>query len=403
MKFRFLTFALFNVVIFCTGQNKANLDHLVIQVKTKITAKQLLTRYFLTNSDCDVAEFENLNKLSLSGTISANAKLIMPIYIFELKNNIRTSVGISNLNTAQNIQTYNLKLFQNNIRTKNYKEEGIILVPHHFLFCDKKEKLANQVKQTEKEETIEEKPSGKDITKYAIFGKKYQYVKRVDRKLEGKVFYIEGGHGGPDPGAQAVVEGRTICEDEYAYDVSLRVARELTRHDATVYIITRDPNDGIRDGEYLICDTDEQTYPDLKVPVSQRARLTQRSDAINDLFDKNEARGIKDQRLLVIHVDSRGKTQQTDTFLYYQKESQQSYNLAAFMLKTLENKYVGRRGFKSTLTTRDLHMLRECKPTSVYVELGNIRNAFDRKRLMIANNRQAIANWLAEGFIKPKL
>ena len=131
--------------------------------------------------------------------------------------------------------------------------------------------------------------------------------------------------------------------------------------------------------------------------------LAQRSDAINKIFEENAARGIKDQRLLVIHVDSRGQKQQTDTFLYYQKESKQSYNLAAKMLRTLESKYVGRRDFKGTLTTRDLHMLRECKPTTVYVELGNIRNSFDRKRLMLANNRQAIANWLAEGFMKTKI
>ena len=69
------------------------------------------------------------------------------------------------------------------------------------------------------------------------------------------------------------------------------------------------------------------------------------------------------------------------------------------MQKTLESKYARYRDYKGSLTTRDLHMLRECKPTTVYVELGNIRNEFDRKRLMIKNNRQAIAAWLAEGFM----
>ncbi len=404
--FCILSFALCLLPFVSSAQNKADLEHLKIQVKTAISAKTLLNRYFLTNSDCDISEFEKLNHLKISSTIPAGSKLIMPIFVLTYNNKtIRSSIGISDLHMAQNIQSYNLKLYQKKVRAKNYKQEGLILVPYHFFYCDKQNKSTAQEDkiQTAEEEIVEEKPTGKNVTKYAIFGKKYQYVKRIDRKLEGKVFYIEGGHGGPDPGAQVVVEGRTICEDEYAYDVSLRVARELARHNATVYIITRDPNDGIRDGEFLICDFDEQTYPDLKVPVSQKARLTQRSDAINELFEKNAARGIIDQRLLVIHVDSRGKAQQTDTFLYYQNEDKKSYNLASSMLKTLESKYAGRRDFKGTLTTRDLHMLRECKPTTVYVELGNIRNSFDRKRLMLANNRQAIANWLAEGFMKTKI
>jgi N-acetylmuramoyl-L-alanine amidase len=35
----------------------------------------------------------------------------------------------------------------------------------------------------------------------------------------------------------------------------------------------------------------------------------------------------------------------------------------------------------------------------VYIELGNITNEFDQRRLLIVNNRQAIANWLTQGII----
>jgi N-acetylmuramoyl-L-alanine amidase len=180
----------------------------------------------------------------------------------------------------------------------------------------------------------------------------------------------------------------------------MRVARELIKHGAVVYIINRDPTDGIRDGEFLICDTDELTYPDLVVLRNHKARLTQRSDAINLLYDANKKKGVTDQRLIVIHVDSRGVSQQTDTFLYYQNGNEESHKIAKRMQKTLEEKYARYRDYKGTLTTRDLHMLRECKPTTIYVELGNIRNEFDRKRLMIKNNRQAIAVWLTEGFMR---
>ena len=66
-------------------------------------------------------------------------------------------------------------------------------------------------------------------------------------RLRGRVYYIVGGHGGPDPVAVGVCYGKSLCEDEYAYDITLRTARNLMTHGATVYIITRDPNDGIRD------------------------------------------------------------------------------------------------------------------------------------------------------------
>ena len=42
-------------------------------------------------------------------------------------------------------------------------------------------------------------------------------------------------------------------------------------------MITRDPDDGLRSGEYLDCDTDEYCWGDYKIPRSQKARLFQRS------------------------------------------------------------------------------------------------------------------------------
>ena len=63
-------------------------------------------------------------------------------------------------------------------------------------------------------------------------------------------------------------------------------------------------------------------------------------------------------------------------------------------------KYQKNRGYRGTVTPRDLHMLREPKCTSVYVELGNISNQLDQKRFLLASNRQLLAEWLMEGWIK---
>ena len=44
-------------------------------------------------------------------------------------------------------------------------------------------------------------------------------------------------------------------------------------------------------------------------------------------------------------------------------------------------------------------LLRHTTPASVFVELGNIQNSFDQQRIILSDNRQALANWLCEGFV----
>ena len=389
-------------------QQKQTRQFLNVKLSTPMTIDELMTRYMLNEYPCNVEQFLKLNNNTKRNTpLSKNTIYNLPIWVYDYNGkNIRSSINSTDLDAAKMIQSYNADLQKSGVRKQSYRESKYLFVPYHALNCrDSRKKSAPKVEPKE-EESIADSPAAKTksptgITKkYAIFGKKYEDVPISDKKLRGKVFYVEGGHGGPDPGAMTKVEGRSLCEDEYAYDVSLRVARELIMHDATVFIINRDPNDGIRDGDFLLCDSDEQTYPDLKVPVAHKPRLFQRSDAINVLYEKYNKLGIKDQRLIVIHVDSRGKSQQTDTFLYYQNGNEISRKIAKTMQATLEAKYARYRDYKGSLTTRDLHMLRECKPNTVYVELGNIRNEFDRKRLMMKNNRQAIASWLTEGFMK---
>jgi N-acetylmuramoyl-L-alanine amidase len=378
-----------------------------IRLSRNMTATELLAKFQLDGYDCNAQFFQKINNLSSKNADLKNGQTVnLPVWIYTYNDKtIRSSIGTTDLSVAKMVQSYNADMTKTGLRNNTYQSSGLLLVPYHALNCAASKKEKTKPAEVEDNEGVEKLTAkgvknAKNTKTFAIFGKKYQDVEQVDRTLKGKVFYVEGGHGGPDPGAEAKVQGRTLCEDEYAYDVSLRVARELIKHGAVVYIINRDPTDGIRDGDFLVCDSDELTYPDIKVARNHKERLTQRSDAVNLLYEANRKKGIKDQRLIVIHVDSRGVSQQTDTFLYYQNGNDDSYKIAKRMQKTLETKYAPYRDYKGTLTTRDLHMLRECKPTTVYVELGNIRNEFDRKRIMIKNNRQAIATWLTEGFMR---
>lgn len=253
--------------------------------------------------------------------------------------------------------------------------------------------------------TVSQGPQTKKIKgfSYSIFGEKYAATPLLDKKLKGHVYYLVSGHGGPDPGAMSKIEQGWLCEDEYAYDITLRLARNLLSHGAKVYIIVRDENDGIRDAGYLKQDKDEVVWGDKDIPLNQKERLKQRTQIINELFAENVRKGYKIQRAIEIHIDSRYTGQKVDLFFYHSKDSKVGQELATAMQKTVKRKYdefQKNRGYTGTVSPRDLWMIRETKPPMVYIEVGNITNTFDQKRLLIPNNRQAMANWLALGILE---
>ena len=234
-----------------------------------------------------------------------------------------------------------------------------------------------------------------------LFGEKYKNYTIKDNLLAGACFFLVSGHGGPDPGAIAKVNGRELHEDEYAYDIILRLARCLLEHNATVHIIIQDPNDGIRDDSYLKNSSNE-TCMGKPIPLSQIARLKQETNEINRLSFKSKE---KYQRAIFIHLDSRSKNKQLDVFFYYQNtklNKDRSLKLAETMRKTFRNlydKHQPDRGFSGTVSTRPLYVLKNTTPVSVFVELANMQNVNDQKRYISADNRQALANWLCAGFI----
>ena len=242
------------------------------------------------------------------------------------------------------------------------------------------------------------KPAKPTEAKEPLFGKDNETVKFVDSKLEGATYYLVSGHGGSDPGAMGTYNGQTICEDEYAYDVILRLARQLISHRAKVHIIIQDPNDGIRDDAALICDEDE-TCLGAPIPLDQVQRLKQRSDSINSLYAK-ERKGYC--RSVFIHVDSRSKDTRIDIFFYHYMKSVKGERLAKTLQAKMTQKYAKHqpnRGFSGEVKERDLYVLRETNPPGVFIEIGNIQNNLDMVRLVKASNREAMARWIAEGLI----
>ena len=169
-------------------------------------------------------------------------------------------MGIDDYDKALRIQKFNEGLVEKGIKQANYKDDNKLWVPYHELYCV---------------------PTTSDFKSYTmkipILGKEYEEITVEDETLQGCVYYLVSGHGGPDPGAMTKKDGKYLCEDEYAYDVTLRLARNLLSHGAKVYVIVRDENDGIRDQEYLGYDKDEVVWFKQKIPINQVRRLKQRT------------------------------------------------------------------------------------------------------------------------------
>ena len=159
--------------------------------------------------------------------------------------------------------------------------------------------------------------------------------------------------------------------------------------------------DGIRDDKYL-SNSKRETCMGAPIPLNQVARLRQRCAKINEFY-KKDRKNYKYCRAIFLHVDSRSKGQQTDVFFYNAPKSTKGRRLANNLHRTFDRKYdkhQPNRGFRGTVSERNLYVLRNTTPVAVFLELGNIRNKRDQQRLVLKNNRQALANWIAEGIVK---
>lgn len=312
------------------------------------------------------------------------------------------------LNPATHLQLF-LELNQQNLGENNSLYKGrSYLLPNRIdsasnpqLVVSTKETSPSTIDISAKEDAeksvLEDK---RMVLNVPFFGKKYERLEILDQSLKGAVYYLVSGHGGPDPGAMSKYGPYLLAEDEYAYDVTIRLARRLMEHGAEVYMIIQDKDDGIRDESILLNDTDERCYPEEIIPLNQKERLKQRTNAVNSLYRKHKS---SYQRMMAIHVDSRSKSENIDVFFYHHENSPSGKKLATSIHEKIKSKYdrhQPNREYTGSVSTRSsLYVIKYSHPPAVFVELGNIKNEKDQRRFVIADNRQALANWLFEGML----
>ena len=366
-------------------------DYVTTKAKSGDGISVLLNRFYLPVNGTNIKLFKQLNKgkFDKNGGLLKGYRYNLPVKKVKYdKQGFESSLGIESKKTVLKIKEYNNKVEQANYKL-SYKSDGIIWVPLYL--------AENQIKISKKSKPTAKKKSNKIIE--PLFGPKYKNVKIINRKLDGYVFYLVSGHGGPDPGAIGYKNNRELTEDEYGYDIILRLARNLMSNGAKVYIIVQDSTDGIRDDYYLKNNTSEYYFGGDTISHNQKLRLAKRAEIINKyakLYKKSK------QYALIIHVDSRHVKKRIDIFFYYQENSKASKSMAKTIYKTIKRKYDQKqpgRGYEGKVITRNLFMLRNLKIPAVYIELGNIQNPLDQVRILNPNNRQAIANWIRDGII----
>ncbi len=372
--------------------NEASRSYYSTQAKTGDGVYSILRRYQLLN-ECNLGHFYEINNLSSSNPLLKGKDYKLPVYIYRYNGkSIRSTIDIDDMDKALRIKAYNEKLRKEGLRKMSIESSNILWVPYHEIFC-----MAERVNMTS---TTKESANIKD---YPIFGPKYRHVKVTDQKLKGHVYYVVSGHGGPDPGCDIRLNGHYLAEDEFAYDVSLRLARNLIAHGAMVELIVQDQNDGIRDERYLKHDQDERCNG-AKLPLNQKRRLAQRTDYINRLSQKYKKQGLHNQKVISIHVDSHlDRHQQIDVHFLYSRGSDKGRRIATNLMNTFRSKYARYqkdRGYRGKIKESGLYVVKNTAPPAVLVELGNMQNMKDHKRILSPANRQHLANWLYEGIIK---
>ncbi len=396
---------IFTIVVFLTTPFISHAgsivyDALPVKAKAGDGITVLLQRYKLIKNSDNIKRFYELNGLNKSSLLIKDKTYKLPITVYKYnQKSIRSTIGLDNWEKAVRIKEYNEWLQSKGLRQTHFTKSKLLWVPYHELIDNPDPAVQNVQEVAEQKH---KNTSTKSVNK--LFGKTYEEVEIIDNSLTGRVYYLVSGHGGIDPGAVCKECEDELCEDEYAYDVTLRLARHLMKYGATVEIVVQDPNDGIRDGEYLACDNGEilANGENLKTR-KQLVRLNRRAAYVNSTFRKHAKAGVKEQLLVSIHVDSRTDNKRQDVFFNHHPISSASKKLATDLMTTFEEKYNQHqkgRNYRGYIHERNLHVLRVTQPKAVLIELANIKNKADHKRILLSSNREALAKWIFEGITK---
>lgn len=214
--------------------------------------------------------------------------------------------------------------------------------------------------------------------------------------LYGWVIVLDPGHGGMDPGSSATHAERRVVEDEYVYDVALRVRRMAKAKDAIVGMtLTDDVGERNWTASRIFPDARTERFTlDNSIVFAQTQGLRRRLTYGNRFFRTYP----KHRRVWIsIHFDVLGKNDQIDgvriiapdTELRLAKALEQSFGIAKRLRDEDAIVSNGDRdhGIRRLFILGSQNAFRE----KVLIELGNFNNDGDLWRIRDWKVREAYA------------
>ena len=186
--------------------------------------------------------------------------------------------------------------------------------------------------------------------------------------LSGRVFVIDAGHGGVDPGT---VVG-SIYEKDINLKISLALREEITRLGGTVLMT--------REGDYDL-GTPKATYR-KKSDFDHRIAFINRSQA--DLY-------------LSIHLNYLSDSAYSGVQVFYSSVNEKNKSYANSIQKFMNEKLATSREIKRI--SNSIYMYSKLKVPGVLVECGFLSNANERKLLLDDVYIQKFAQYLAYSLI----
>lgn len=186
--------------------------------------------------------------------------------------------------------------------------------------------------------------------------------------LSGRVFVIDAGHGGVDPGT---VVG-SIYEKDINLKISLALREEITRLGGTVLMT--------REGDYDL-GTPKATYR-KKSDFDHRIAFINRSQA--DLY-------------LSIHLNYLSDSAYSGVQVFYSSVNEKNKSYANSIQKFMNEKLATSREIKRI--SNSIYMYSKLKVPGVLVECGFLSNANERKLLLDDAYIQKFAQYLAYSLI----
>jgi N-acetylmuramoyl-L-alanine amidase len=238
------------------------------------------------------------------------------------------------------------------------------------------------------------------------FGK----LRNRSKPLKGWHIVLDPGHGGRDPGAiVSNKDGRNrevhVVEDEYVYDISMRVMERLVLYGADVDLTVLSPNhlkrDNVPADETFVNEQNEvyndETYNRKKDPlVRPGSHNIQRRVMVANRFLKGSRRGRS--LFISLHADNSPGRPKGPLVIYQKKGARYdkaSKRFAEFVRRSLDHPSV-----RSQIGSRNLAVLRDNRShAEILLEIRNVSFIGDAWALRFHGKRQEDAERIVKGIL----